>query len=68
FDDLLPASEYSVDIYGETVKQGELAHTSVRTNIPVPKLGTYLQFNKYGLTDTSFQIILPAADEFITKQ
>ena len=57
-----------MSVFGVTVSEGDKAYTTVKTRIAAPKLGTHLQLKEDSISDTSFQVIIPAADEFLTKQ
>ena len=67
-NDLPSASEYNVDIFGVTVADGTVAQTTVETFVAAPKLGNHLALKVDSITDTSFEVFLPAADASLTEE
>ncbi|PSN51494.1 hypothetical protein C0J52_00733 [Blattella germanica] len=66
--DLQPASEYKIVIYGVTQSPGETDTVFGRTLLPVPDVGSQLEYDPESITNTTFKILVPAADDFVTKE
>jgi hypothetical protein len=64
---LWPSSEYEVSVRGKTVELGEAAVLkSVKTSLNVPDVDSQLKLVKDHTTSTTLQVIIPAADPFLT--
>ncbi|KAJ9575369.1 hypothetical protein L9F63_025680, partial [Diploptera punctata] len=66
-NDLYPASEYEMSIYGVTVAEGESSQLKWISSLSDPDIGSHLSVEPDSLTDTTFEITLPQPDEFLTK-
>jgi len=65
--DLQPSTEYEVSVRGVTVEPGKAAVLKMRTSLLAPDIGSQLNLSKDPTTNTTIQIIIPAADHFLTK-
>jgi hypothetical protein len=65
--DLQPSTEYEVSVRGVTVEPGEAAVLKTNTLSIPPDIGSQLNLGKSPTTNTTVQIIIPAADRFLTK-
>jgi hypothetical protein len=65
--DLQPSTEYEVSVCGVTVEPGKAAVLKVKTSLITPDIGSHLNLGKGPVTSTTVQIIIPAADHFLTK-
>jgi hypothetical protein len=65
--DLQPSTEYEVSVRGVTVEPGEAAVLKTKTSLIAPDIGSQLNFGTDHTTSTTVQIIIPAADRFLTK-
>jgi len=65
--DLQPSTEYEVSVRGVTVEPGTAAVLKMRTSLLAPDIGSQLNLSKDPTTNTTIQIIIPAADHFLTK-
>jgi len=65
--DLQPSTEYKVSVHGVTVERGKAASLNFTTPLIAPDIGSQLQLGKGPTTKTTVQIIIPAADRFLTK-
>jgi hypothetical protein len=63
---LWPSSHYEVSVHGVTVEPGRAAVLSVNTSSVVPDLGSELKLVHNLITNTTLQIVIPAADPFLT--
>lgn len=63
---LWPSSHYDVSVHGITVEPGRAAVLSVNTSSVVPDLGSKLKLMHNLITNTTLQVIIPAADPFLT--
>jgi hypothetical protein len=63
---LQPSSEYKVSVHGITVKPGAAAVLKSKTSLIVPDIGSHLILSH--ATNTTVQIIIPAADRFLTNE
>ena len=64
---LQPSTEYEVFVRGVTVEPGEAAVLRTKTSLIAPDIGSQLNLSKDPTTNTTVQIIIPAADHFLTK-
>jgi hypothetical protein len=65
--DLQPSTEYEVSVCGVTVEPGEAAVLKTTTSLIAPDIGSQLNLVNGSTTSTTVQIIIPAADPFLTK-
>jgi hypothetical protein len=65
--DLQPSTEYEVSVCGVTVERGIAAVLNLTTPLIAPNIGSWLNLSKGSTTNTTVQIIIPAADRFLTK-
>ena len=65
--DLQPSTEYEVSVNGVTVESGKAAVLKTKTFLSAPDTGSLLNLGKGSTTSTTVQIIIPAADRFLTK-
>jgi len=65
--DLQPSTEYEVSVRGVTVEPGKAAILKTKTSLSAPVIGSQLNLGKVPTTNTTVQIIIPAADRFLTK-
>ena len=65
--DLQPSTEYEVSVRGVTVEPGKAAVLEMKTSLIAPDIGSKLNLSKDPTTNTTIQIIIPAADHFLTK-
>jgi hypothetical protein len=66
--DLQPSTEYEVSVHGITVEPGAAAVLNFTTPLLAPNIGSQLNLGKGPFTNTTIQIIIPAADRFLTKK
>ena len=66
--DLQPSTEYEVSVHGITVEPGAAAVQKFTTTLLAPNIGSQLNLGKGAITNTAVQIIIPAADRFLTKK
>ena len=64
---LQPSTEYEVSVRGVTVERGKAAVLNTKTSLIAPAIGSELNLSKDHTTNTTVQIIIPAADRFLTK-
>ena len=64
--DLQPSTEYEVSVCGVTVERGKAAVLKTKTSLTAPDIGSQLNLGKGPTTNTTVQIIVPAADHFLT--
>jgi hypothetical protein len=64
---LQPSTEYEVSVRGVTVEPGKAAVLRAKTSLSAPDIGSQLNLGKGNTTNTTVQIIIPAADRFLTK-
>ena len=65
--DLQPSTEYEVSVRGVTVEPGKAAVLEMKTSLIAPDIGSQLNLGKDPTTNTTIQIIIPAADHFLTE-
>ena len=65
--DLQPSTEYEVSVHGVTVEPGKAAVLKTKTSLRAPDIGSQLNLGKGPTTSTTVQIVIPAADRFLTK-
>jgi hypothetical protein len=65
---LQPSTEYEVSVRGITVELGKAAILNLTTSLTAPNIGSWLNLGKDPTTNTTIQIIIPAADHFLTKE
>jgi hypothetical protein len=63
---LWPSSQYEVSVHGVTVEPGGAAVLFVNTSSVVPDVGSQLKLVHNLITNTTLQVIIPAADPFLT--
>lgn len=66
--DLQPSTEYEVSVHGITVEPGAAAVQKFTTLLLAPNIGSQLNLGKGPITNTTVQIVIPAADHFLTKK
>ena len=62
-----PSTEYKVSVCGVTVERGIAAVLNLTTPLIAPNIGSRLNLSKGFTTNSTVQIIIPAADHFLTK-
>jgi len=56
-----------VSVRGVTVEPGKAAVLKMNTSLIAPDIGSQLNLGKDPTTNTTIRIIIPAADNFLTK-
>jgi hypothetical protein len=63
---LWPSSQYVISVQGVTVESGKAAVLTVDTLASVPNIGSQLKLVQNMITTTTLEVIIPAADPFLT--
>ncbi|GFG28415.1 hypothetical protein Cfor_12634 [Coptotermes formosanus] len=67
-EDLQPSTVYEVSVRGITVEPGAAAVQNFTTPLLAPDIGSQLNLGKGPTTTTTVNIIIPAADRFLTEE
>ena len=65
--DLQPSTEYEVSVRGVTVEPGKAAILKTKTSLIAPAIGSQLNLGMVPTNTTTIPIIIPAGDQFLTK-
>jgi hypothetical protein len=67
-EDLQPSTVYEVSVRGITVEPGAAAVQNFTTPLLAPDIGSQLNLGKGPTTTTTVNIVIPAADRFLTEE
>ena len=62
-----PSTEYEVSVHGVSFEPRKAAFLKTKTSLSAPDIGSQLNLGKGPTTNTTVQIVIPAADRFLTK-